>query len=241
MPIPGSPTSTNAAPEPARADASAPARIEDSAARPTSTDSSCVTRRRKPRDLPGAKGASGPTFEVRVLAARLAHEGAALARARRPRRKGPTMRTRTRIMLAGLALGAALAGGVAWATTTSEGAIHGCLRGTKSGAFALVDGADACKKNELAISWNKKGVKGEPGRSRSARRRRRRRQGRAPRRRRPGRSQGRDRRSGRRRQGRRQGRTGRAGASGASRARRARPARKGLLGRPAAARHPSRA
>jgi hypothetical protein len=73
------------------------------------------------------------------------------------------MRTRTRIVLAGLALGAALVGGIAWAAIPSDGVtIHGCTA-AKTGALRVVASAADCKKNELSISWNQKGVTGDPG------------------------------------------------------------------------------
>lgn len=73
------------------------------------------------------------------------------------------MRTGTRITLAGLMLGAALAGGVAWATIPSaDGTIHGCYK-QANGDLRVVDNAGDCKNNELAISWNEKDVAGATG------------------------------------------------------------------------------
>ena len=63
-----------------------------------------------------------PRVEVRVLAGRLAPEP--LSRGPATSTKGTEMRTRTRITLAGLALGAALAGGVAWATIPADSGLY---------------------------------------------------------------------------------------------------------------------
>jgi len=81
------------------------------------------------------------------------------------------MKTRTRITLAGLVLGATLAGGVAWATIPSvNGTIHGCYTTGRTGVddpnkgqLRVVDSASDCKNNETAISWNEKGVPGAAG------------------------------------------------------------------------------
>ena len=81
------------------------------------------------------------------------------------------MKKRTRITLAGLVLGATLAGGVAWATIPSAvGTIHGCYKTSVAGVndpnkgqLRVVDGASDCKTNEAAISWNEKGVPGAVG------------------------------------------------------------------------------
>ena len=81
------------------------------------------------------------------------------------------MKTRTRITLAGLVLGATLAGGVAWATIPSaNGTIHGCYKtgvggvdDPNKGQLRVVDSASDCKNNETAISWNEKGVPGAVG------------------------------------------------------------------------------
>ena len=71
--------------------------------------------------IPPARAAQmRPRVEVRVLAGRLAPEP--LSRGPATSTKGTEMRTRTRITLAGLALGAALAGGVAWATIPADSA-----------------------------------------------------------------------------------------------------------------------
>ncbi len=113
------------------------------------------------------------------------------------------MRTRTRITLAGLALGAALAGGVAWATIPADSGLYTACKLKATGTIRLIDPAgpsgsllSRCTTYETQITWNQKGQKGDPGPAGATGSRRRRRQGRAPRRRRPGRGQGRDRRSG---------------------------------------------
>ena len=64
---------------------------------------------------------------------------------------------------AGLVLAASLVGGVAWATTPSDGVtIHGCAA-TKTGALRVVANAADCKKNEFSISWDQKGQPGQAG------------------------------------------------------------------------------
>jgi hypothetical protein len=69
----------------------------------------------------------------------------------------------TRITLAGLLLGAVLAGGVAWATIPgSDSTIHGCYKQT-SGDLRVVDKAGDCKNNEIAISWSDHGTAGATG------------------------------------------------------------------------------
>jgi Collagen triple helix repeat (20 copies) len=79
------------------------------------------------------------------------------------------MRTRTRITLAGLALGAALAGGVAWATIPADSVYTACkLKVT--GTIRLIDPAGPsnsllshCTSYETQISWNQKGPAGAAG------------------------------------------------------------------------------
>ena len=86
------------------------------------------------------------------------------------------MRTRTRTILVGLVVAAALVGGVAWATGTissvvaADGTINGCYRAANGddekagqGQLRVVPAAERCKKNELAIQWSQQGPKGERG------------------------------------------------------------------------------
>ena len=49
------------------------------------------------------------------------------------------MKTRTRIMLAGLALGAALAGGVAWATIPADSTVYTACKLKATGTIRLID------------------------------------------------------------------------------------------------------
>jgi hypothetical protein len=79
------------------------------------------------------------------------------------------MRTRTRITLAGLALGAALAGGVAWATIPADAVYTACkLKAT--GTIRLIDPSgpsssllSRCTSYETQITWNQKGPAGAAG------------------------------------------------------------------------------
>jgi hypothetical protein len=80
------------------------------------------------------------------------------------------MRTRTRIALAGLALGAALAGGVAWATIPADDSLYTACKLRATGTIRLIDPSGPtnsllshCTSYETQISWNQKGQKGEPG------------------------------------------------------------------------------
>ncbi|MHB1244580.1 MAG: hypothetical protein ACYC1P_14440, partial [Gaiellaceae bacterium] len=73
------------------------------------------------------------------------------------------MRTRTRTILAGLVLAAALVGGAAWATIPgTDGTIQGCYTKGNSN-LRVVDSADDCRNSETAISWNEKGQRGATG------------------------------------------------------------------------------
>lgn len=74
------------------------------------------------------------------------------------------MRTRTRLSLAGVVLGVALIGGIAWATIpAADGTIQGCYSKI-GGILRVVDSAGQCNtKYETAISWNQKGVPGAAG------------------------------------------------------------------------------
>jgi hypothetical protein len=80
------------------------------------------------------------------------------------------MRTRTRITLAGLALGAALAGGVAWATIPADNSLYTACKLKATGTIRLIDlsGPSSsllshCTSYETQISWNQKGPAGEAG------------------------------------------------------------------------------
>ena len=80
------------------------------------------------------------------------------------------MRTRTRITLAGLALGAALAGGVAWATIPADSGLYTACKLKATGTIRLIDPSgpsssllSRCTSYETQITWNQKGLKGDPG------------------------------------------------------------------------------
>ncbi len=87
-------------------------------------------------------------------------------------RLGP-MRMGGRLRAAAIAATATvvLAGGVAFATgavgPADSTVYHGCVKsgddGGGNGQLRIVNGPEDCKKNERAISWNQKGVKGDPG------------------------------------------------------------------------------
>lgn len=73
------------------------------------------------------------------------------------------MRTRSRITLAGLVLGIALVGSVAWAQIPGEdGTIQAC-NAKKTGALRVVETSADCSKDELSISWNQQGQQGDQG------------------------------------------------------------------------------
>jgi hypothetical protein len=75
------------------------------------------------------------------------------------------MRTRTRMKVAGLVFGVALAGGVAFATGAIGGGtsvITACQL-MRIGTIRIVDSASACSKHETAISWNQQGAPGASG------------------------------------------------------------------------------
>jgi hypothetical protein len=80
------------------------------------------------------------------------------------------MRTRTRITLAGLVLGAALAGGVAWATIPGDGDVYTACKLNALGTIRLIDPSLStktllghCTPNETQITWSQKGPKGDTG------------------------------------------------------------------------------
>lgn len=65
-------------------------------------------------------------------------------------------------VVAGIAVGAITAGGIAYAATpAAEGTVNACY--AKQGDLRIVEEGEACKSNETAISWNQKGEKGDPG------------------------------------------------------------------------------
>jgi hypothetical protein len=80
------------------------------------------------------------------------------------------MRTRTRITLAGLVLGIALIGGVAWATIPDGGGVYTACKLTATGTIRLIDPSlpttsllQHCTSLETQITWNQKGQKGDAG------------------------------------------------------------------------------
>jgi hypothetical protein len=80
------------------------------------------------------------------------------------------MKTRTRIMLAGLALGAALAGGVAWATIPADTSVYTACKLKATGTIRLIDPfgpssslLSRCTSLETQIAWSQNGQKGDPG------------------------------------------------------------------------------
>src|SRR5439155_3628680 len=61
------------------------------------------------------------------------------------------------------AAGAALAGGLAYATIPdSSGIIYGCY-GNKTGALRVIDSSSSCTSKETPISWNQQGTSGPSG------------------------------------------------------------------------------
>lgn len=73
------------------------------------------------------------------------------------------MRTRTRTIVAGVALVATLDGGAAWATSPDAGgAIRGCYN-TGNGNLRVVESSDTCRNSETAISWDRQGLRGVGG------------------------------------------------------------------------------
>lgn len=80
------------------------------------------------------------------------------------------MRTRSRILLAGLVLATALVGGVAWATIPDEDGLYTACKLNALGTIRLIDPAGPstsllshCTTRETQITWNQTGPKGEPG------------------------------------------------------------------------------
>ena len=65
--------------------------------------------------------------------------------------------------LAAAAIAAALAGGVAaTAATSDDGVLHACVK-TNNGQVRIVGSAGDCAPSERAITWNRKGPKGDTG------------------------------------------------------------------------------
>ena len=65
-------------------------------------------------------------------------------------------------LIAGVAIGAIVAGGIAYAAIPApDGTINACY--AKSGNIRIVEQGETCKANEDPITWNQKGVKGDPG------------------------------------------------------------------------------
>ena len=80
------------------------------------------------------------------------------------------MRTRTRIVLAGLALGAALVGGIAWATVPADNSLYTACKLKATGTIRLIDPSgpsssllSRCTSLETQITWNQNGQKGDAG------------------------------------------------------------------------------
>jgi hypothetical protein len=77
------------------------------------------------------------------------------------------MRTRTRTILAGVVLAAALVGGAAWATIPdATGVINACYRTSlddQKGQVRIVDDPASCRSNETPINWNREGPQGTQG------------------------------------------------------------------------------
>lgn len=65
----------------------------------------------------------------------------------------------------GVLVGSLLAGGLAYAATssTSSGTIHGCVN-RSSGQLRVVSASAHCRRNEIKIWWNVKGPAGQRGR-----------------------------------------------------------------------------
>jgi hypothetical protein len=68
-------------------------------------------------------------------------------------------------LLIGVAFGALLAGGIAYAAIPdANGVVHGCYA-NENGHLRVIDPStgDACKSNESALDWNQTGPQGPPG------------------------------------------------------------------------------
>lgn len=76
---------------------------------------------------------------------------------------------RVPVLVAGVAIGAVVAGGIAYAAIpATDGTIHACYAKTGNittykGAIRIVEQGEACKANEVPITWNQKGAKGDQG------------------------------------------------------------------------------
>jgi hypothetical protein len=80
------------------------------------------------------------------------------------------LRTRTRITLAALVLGAALVGGVAWATIPGDNQVYNACMLKATGTIRLIDTSlpsssllSHCTSIEKPITWNQKGEPGATG------------------------------------------------------------------------------
>ena len=72
-------------------------------------------------------------------------------------------RIRGRVLVLACAAAVAVAAGVGYAAIPAgDGTITGCYL-TAKGTLRIVAGADECKKNEQALTWNKQGPAGAPG------------------------------------------------------------------------------
>jgi hypothetical protein len=85
------------------------------------------------------------------------------------------MRKRTRITLAGVVVGAALIGGVAWATIPSDTGVYTACKLNATGTIRLIDPSlpsssllSRCTSLETQVTWNQKGQKGDTGSTGSA-------------------------------------------------------------------------
>ncbi len=80
------------------------------------------------------------------------------------RRFGAGLRRRTLVMLGVLVL-SALAGGIAWAAIPDEGGVINACYQKANGILRVVDNPDACRGGEVSLSWNQEGPAGPPGTS----------------------------------------------------------------------------
>jgi hypothetical protein len=73
------------------------------------------------------------------------------------------LRSRRAHIAAGVASTLALGAGVAFAAIPGpDGVIHACYK-SNTGALRVVDTANQCSGNEVALAWNQKGEKGDQG------------------------------------------------------------------------------
>ncbi len=68
-------------------------------------------------------------------------------------------------LVAAAVFGAALTGGIAYAAGVpgGDGVIQACYAQNGNANLRVVDDAAACRSNEVALSWNQKGVQGDTG------------------------------------------------------------------------------